>query len=132
MANAENIKNNDLNPVTGRNEDTPHIINVADLSQAEVSVMLRKWFLLISSLLFIQVQAYPGFRQITLSDQKEEPLNVAVWYPALSGGVTENVGDNAAFTGVSIIRNALLYRGTSSYCDLTWLQRELAESVVDC
>lgn len=33
MANAENIKNNDLDPVTGRNEDTPHIINVADLSQ---------------------------------------------------------------------------------------------------
>lgn len=69
--------------------------------------MLRKGFLLISSLLFcIQVQAYPGFRQITLSDQKDEPLNMAVWYPVSSGGVTENVGDNAAFVGVSVIRNA--------------------------
>ncbi len=69
--------------------------------------MLRKRFLLISALLFcLQVQAYPGFRQITLSDQKGEPLNLAVWYPASSGGTPENVGDNPAFVGVSVIRNA--------------------------
>lgn len=37
MANAENIKNNDLDPVTGRNEDTPHIINAADLSSRCIS-----------------------------------------------------------------------------------------------
>ena len=100
--------------------------------------MLRKWFLLISSLLFcIQVQAYPGFRQITLSDQKEEPLNVAVWYPALSGGVAENVGDNAAFAGVSIIRNALPIPGehplivishgyNGNWRNLSWIAEAMA------
>lgn len=69
-------------------------------------MMFRRGFLLISALLFcIQVQTYPGFSQITLSDQKGEPLNVAVWYPASPEGVIENVAENPAFVGVSVIRH---------------------------
>lgn len=64
-------------------------------------------FCLVSVLLYcIQVQASPGFRQIELSDQNPEVLNVAVWYPASSEGRTEDIGDNPAFVGTTVLPNA--------------------------
>ncbi|MBS1205267.1 MAG: Platelet-activating factor acetylhydrolase plasma/intracellular isoform [Proteobacteria bacterium] len=100
--------------------------------------MLRKGFLLISALLFcLQVQAYPGFRQITLSDRKGEPLEVAVWYPAPSTGITENIGDNPAFVGVTVIRNAFPIQGehpllvishgyNGNWRNLSWIAEAMA------
>ncbi|WP_413722795.1 alpha/beta hydrolase family protein [Sodalis sp. RH24] len=70
-------------------------------------MMFIRGFLLLSALLLcIQVQAAPGFRQLPLSDQKGDALNVAVWYPVSSAGITESAGDNPAFIGVAVIRNA--------------------------
>ena len=43
--------------------------------------------------------------------------------------VTENVGQYRIYRFPS--SECTPIRGTSSYCDLTWLQQELAESVVD-
>lgn len=70
-------------------------------------MMFRRGFVLLSALLVcIQVHAYPGFRQLALSDPQGEKLDVAVWYPTSAEGKTENVGANPAFEGVSVIRNA--------------------------
>ena len=65
-------------------------------------MMLIRNFFLLSALLFaIQVQAYPGFRQITFSE-----LNMAVWYPTSAEGIKESAGENPAFAGVTVIRDA--------------------------
>ncbi len=70
-------------------------------------MMFIRGFLLWSALLFcIQAQADPGFRQIKSSDRNGEALNVAVWYPASSKGITEYAGENPAFIGVAVIRDA--------------------------
>ncbi|AVF37616.1 alpha/beta hydrolase family protein [Rahnella sikkimica] len=71
-------------------------------------MMFKTRFLPLFVLLFcIQVYAHPGFRQITFSDQEGAVINVAVWYPTSSQGITEDVGENPAFTGVTVIRDAL-------------------------
>jgi len=65
-------------------------------------MMFIRYILLLSALLFtIQAKADPGFRQVTSS-----ALNIAVWYPTASQGVTESVGENPAFVGVTVIRDA--------------------------
>ncbi|WP_268990348.1 alpha/beta hydrolase family protein [Biostraticola tofi] len=65
--------------------------------------MCIRAFCLLSVFLYcIQVQASPGFRQITLSDPKSETLNLTVWYPVSSEGRTVNIGSNPAFVGVTV------------------------------
>lgn len=65
--------------------------------------MCIRAFCLMSVFLYcIQVQASPGFRQLTLSDPKSETLNLTVWYPASSEGRTVNIGSNPAFVGVTV------------------------------
>ncbi|WP_347237672.1 alpha/beta hydrolase family protein [Ewingella americana] len=63
---------------------------------------IRAFCLLSVFLCCIQVQASPGFRQITLSDPKSETLNLTVWYPTSSEGKTVNIGSNPAFVGVTV------------------------------
>ncbi|MGG8471630.1 alpha/beta hydrolase family protein [Rahnella sp. PAMC25617] len=65
--------------------------------------MCIRAFCLLSVFLYcIQVQASPGFRQITLSDPNSETLNLTVWYPVSSEGRTVNIGSNPAFVGVTV------------------------------
>ncbi|MRT08116.1 alpha/beta fold hydrolase [Pantoea agglomerans] len=101
-------------------------------------MMFRTVFIAASVLLYCwQVQASPGFRQMTVSDTKGDPLKVAVWYPAIQNGVSETVGENVAFVGVEIIRNARPVSGThplvvishgfnGSWKNLSWLAAALA------
>lgn len=66
-------------------------------------MMCIRAFCLLSVFLYcIQVQASPGFRQITLSDPNSETLNLTVWYPVSSEGRTVNIGSNPAFVGVTV------------------------------
>lgn len=66
-------------------------------------MMCIRAFCLLSVFLYcIQVQASPGFRQITLSDSKFETLHVTVWYPASTEGRTVDIGSNPAFVGVTV------------------------------
>lgn len=66
-------------------------------------MMCIRAFCLLSVFLYcIQVQASPGFRQITLSDPKFETLHVTVWYPASTEGRTVDIGSNPAFVGVTV------------------------------
>lgn len=65
-------------------------------------MMFIRNILFLSALFFtIQVQAYPGFRQITAAE-----LNISVWYPTSAKGIEEPVGENPAFFGIPVIRNA--------------------------
>jgi len=64
-------------------------------------MLIRHFFLLFTLLFTAQIHAYPGFRQITFSE-----LNMAVWYPTSAEGIKESVGENPAFVGVSVIRDA--------------------------
>lgn len=68
-------------------------------------MFIKSGFLLL--LLFaMEVRAYPGFRQLDLTDPHQRTLKLAVWYPSATPGKVEKVGENAAFEGVSITRNA--------------------------
>ena len=58
-------------------------------------------------LLSCHVQADTGFRQLTLHSQSTRPLNVTIWYPSHSTGQLETAGENAAFYGESVRRDAV-------------------------
>ena len=76
-------------------------------------MMCIRAFCLVSVFFYcVQVQAFPGFRQITLSDANLPDLNVAVWYPASSAGTAIETGSNPAFAGVKVIPNAPVLNGT--------------------
>ncbi|KFC62382.1 putative LIPOPROTEIN SIGNAL PEPTIDE [Bosea sp. LC85] len=83
-----------------------------------------------------------GFRQTKLDTGGTRPLQVSLWYPADSrpaeqGTRTEIVGDNPAFHGLPVIRDAapvshdlplvvLSHGHGGSWRNLSWLARELA------
>ncbi len=101
--------------------------------------MFRTMFISVSILFIcLQVQASPGFRQISVTDSQGEPLNVAVWYPAIEEGKRETVGENAAFFGGEVIRNAAPVMGThplivishgfnGNWRNLSWLAAAMAD-----
>lgn len=100
--------------------------------------MFRAMFIALSVLVYcMQVQASPGFSQMTLSDTQGAPLNLSVWYPASQKGGAETVGENVAFSGVDVIRNAAPIPGkhplivishgfNGSWRNQSWLAAELA------
>lgn len=102
-------------------------------------MMFRAQAIFFSVLLFsLQAGAYPGFRQMTLSGQGENVLKVAVWYPASFAGVAESMGENAAFVGETVLRNAppapgqhpllvLSHGYNGNWRNLAWLAVALAE-----
>lgn len=47
-----------------------------------------------------------GFRETTLDKEGTRPLHVSVWYPTRSAGETTVVGENRAFYGVPVVRDA--------------------------
>lgn len=69
--------------------------------------MIRPYVLaLLLILISSYAQAGTGFRQLTLETQTARPLNVTIWYPSNSAGASEQAGENAAFHGESVLRNA--------------------------
>lgn len=78
-----------------------------------------------------------GYRETTLDKEGKRPLHVSVWYPTQSAGETAVVGENRAFHGVPVLRDAtpapgsrplvLLSHGYGgSWRNLSWLAMDLA------
>ena len=101
-----------------------------------------KWaHLLFTSLLFLSSNAIAssvGFTQITLTDDPKRPLNTAIWYPTQEVSNTTLIGDNPAFVGTKIIKDAQIqsstfpvvllshgYRG--NWRNQNWLASEIAK-----
>jgi len=53
-----------------------------------------------------------GFTQITLTDNPNRPLNAYIWYPTQDVSNTTLIGDNPAFIGTQVIRDAKIKAGT--------------------
>lgn len=79
-----------------------------------------------------------GFRQITLQPHSPRPVNVSFWYPTEAKGTVEIIGENAAFYGEQVLRNAkpttnshpllLLSHGYGgSWRNLNWLAAAMAK-----
>lgn len=75
-----------------------------------------KWtYLLFTSLLILCNSAVAfdvGFTQITLTDDPNRPLNTAIWYPTSDKSDTTLIGDNPAFIGTQVIKDAQIQSGT--------------------
>lgn len=75
-----------------------------------------KWtHLLFTSLLFLSSSAIAsdvGFTQITLTDDSNRPLNTAIWYPTQDKSNTTLIGDNPAFIGTQVVKDAEIQSGT--------------------
>ena len=75
-----------------------------------------KWTcLLFTSLLFLCSSAIAsgvGFTQVTLNDNPNRPLNTAIWYPTEDVSDTTLIGDNPAFIGTQVIKDADIQSGT--------------------
>lgn len=75
-----------------------------------------KWaYLLFASLLFSCSSAIAsdvGFTQITLTDDPERSLDTAIWYPTQEISDTTLIGDNPAFVGTQVIKDAQIQSGT--------------------
>ena len=75
-----------------------------------------KWkYLLFSSLLCFCSSAIAsgvGFTQVTLTDNPNRRLNTAIWYPTRDTSATTLIGDNPAFIGTQVIKDAKIQSGT--------------------
>lgn len=78
-----------------------------------------------------------GFQQTNLDKSGKRPLHVSIWYPTEQGTETEIVGENPAFYGIPVIRDAspssydlplvvLSHGYGGSWRNLSWLAEELA------
>ncbi len=78
-----------------------------------------------------------GFQQITIGTGESRPLPVAIWYPTHQVGPLSIIGQNAAFLGTEVIKNATVdvksapvvlishgYRG--NWRNMNWLASRLA------
>ena len=76
---------------------------------------MKRTHLLFTSLLFLCSSAIAsgvGFTQVTLTDNPNRPLNTAIWYPARGTSDTTLIGDNPAFIGTQVIKDADIQSGT--------------------
>lgn len=99
--------------------------------------MLKRFAVLLTGLLFCShIFAAVGFRQLTLNGSGSRSIEVAVWYPTQQTDVGESIGENAAFEGSTVLRNAapvpgahpllLLSHGHGgSWRNLAWLAEEM-------
>ncbi|MEZ8306295.1 alpha/beta hydrolase family protein [Vibrio splendidus] len=100
-----------------------------------------KWIhLLFTSLLFLcasSIASGVGFTQVTLTDDPNRPLNTAIWYPTQDVSDTTLIGDNPAFIGTQVIKDAEIQSGTfpvlllshgyrGNWRNQNWLATELA------
>lgn len=53
-----------------------------------------------------------GFTQVTLTDDPNRPLNTVIWYPTQDVSDTTLIGDNPAFIGTQVIKDADIQSGT--------------------
>ncbi|MDN3616681.1 alpha/beta hydrolase family protein [Vibrio gallaecicus] len=78
-----------------------------------------------------------GFTQIVLTDVPERPLDTAIWYPTQDASDTILIGDNPAFIGTQVIKDARIQSGTfpivllshgyrGNWRNQNWLATELA------
>ncbi|ECI0840883.1 alpha/beta fold hydrolase [Salmonella enterica subsp. diarizonae] len=100
--------------------------------------MLRPFFCFLFSLLFsVTSYANTAFRQLNIQEDNSRPLDIAIWYPTGATGLPEKIGDNMAFYGTSVLRNAapeagehpllLLSHGYGgNWRNLNWLATEMA------
>lgn len=63
--------------------------------------------LLFSFILALPAYASVGFRQLTLDPQRARPLPITLWYPTSVNAPQQAAGENAAFYGESVIRDAV-------------------------
>ncbi|MBV4368371.1 alpha/beta hydrolase family protein [Erwinia phyllosphaerae] len=95
-------------------------------------------YFLLGWMVSLPVLAKSGFREITVNRAGLSALNVALWYPPGSAGKLEKIGENAAFTGSVVQRNARPEEGKhpllifshgygGSWKNLAWLAEALAE-----
>ncbi|WP_305817448.1 alpha/beta hydrolase family protein [Photobacterium leiognathi] len=71
--------------------------------------------LLFSSLLCFcssAIASSVGFTQVTLTDNPNRRLNTAIWYPTRDTSYTTLIGDNPAFIGTQVIKDAKIQSGT--------------------
>lgn len=76
---------------------------------------MKRTHLLFTSLLFLcssAIASGAGFTQVTLTDNPNRPLNTAIWYPARGASDTTLIGDNPAFIGTQVIKDADIQSGT--------------------
>ncbi len=76
---------------------------------------MKRTHLLFTYLLFLCSSAIAsgvGFTQVTLTDNPNRPLNTAIWYPARGASDTTLIGDNPAFIGTQVIKDADIQSGT--------------------
>ncbi len=66
-----------------------------------------------------------GFTQITLTDDSNRPLNTVIWYPTQDESNTTLIGDNPAFIGTQIIKDAEIQSVLFPWCFITRLPRKL-------
>lgn len=99
--------------------------------------MFQRIFLLIAVLFTGIAHAETAFRQLTLQQSSERPLDVALWYPTSQSGTPAAVGDNIAFMGTQALRDAkpapgqhplvLLSHGYGgNWRNLNWLAQRMA------
>ena len=76
---------------------------------------MKRTHLLFTSLLFLCSSAIAsgvGFTQVILTDNPNRPLNTAIWYPARGTSDTTLIGDNPAFIGTQVIKDADIQSGS--------------------
>ncbi|WP_039054698.1 alpha/beta fold hydrolase [Enterobacter sp. Bisph1] len=99
---------------------------------------LRLFLLWFTVAISVTAQAETAFRQLRINENTQRPLNVAVWYPTDQHGMTETVGENPAFRGTSVLRDAkpapgahpllLISHGYGgNWRNLNWLAQRMAE-----
>lgn len=81
-----------------------------------------------------------GFKSFNVEDaSRKRSIETLVWYPAVSGGETINLGDNPLFKGVPVLRGAAIAEGQfplvvlshgsgGNAANLGWLAKPLAEA----
>lgn len=68
--------------------------------------MFLRIFLLITVLFNGMAHGETAFRQLTLQQSSDRPLDVALWYPTSQRGTPASVGDNIVFIGTQALRDA--------------------------
>lgn len=92
--------------------------------------------LVLSCMVSAPLFAATGSRQITIDAPGFRPLQVAIWYPVNKAGIVETLGENPAFTGIPVQRDAepeagehplvLLSHGYGgNWRNLNWLAADL-------
>lgn len=100
--------------------------------------MFQRIFLLITVLFTGMAHAETAFRQLTLQQSSERPLDVALWYPTSQSGTPAAVGDNIVFMGTQALRDAkpapgqhpliLLSHGYGgNWRNLNWLAQRMVD-----